>query len=217
MRSPNPWPGALLLVLIVVTAFGASVGHGASVTVPCDVNALIDAINTANTSPQPTTLELTAGCQYLLDQINNEAEKGDNGLPQIMAGHDITINAHGSSIVRKNHNTVGQSELISPSEDAGYAGADQVANAEAGDPPMYRIFQINAGAKLTLTGAKLANGLNWKSMAAEEGGAIANWGALKVADSVFVNNVAGCGGAIFHEGESLQVIRTTFLNNSGER
>ncbi len=66
----------------------------AALPVGCDVGALIAAIETANSTAAPDTLELAAGCTYTL----THAYSGDNGLP-IIPG-DLTINGNGATIRR---------------------------------------------------------------------------------------------------------------------
>jgi hypothetical protein len=86
-----------LLALALTLAPGA---HAATITVPCDVNALINAITTANTNAGADTLELAANCTYTLTSVNNTDPLGDNGLPKITS--EITINARGATIQRNN-------------------------------------------------------------------------------------------------------------------
>jgi len=95
------WFGVLLAcVLFALVMMPAPVAHAATITVPCDVNALINAITTANTNAGADTLELAASCTYTLTSVNNTDPLGDNGLPQITS--EITINARGATIQRNN-------------------------------------------------------------------------------------------------------------------
>src|SRR5262245_37182626 len=72
-----------------------------SITVPCDVTALRDAISSANSEVAPydgaDTLELAAGCTYTLPDSVDPIE-GGNGLPSVTSV--ITINGNGATIER---------------------------------------------------------------------------------------------------------------------
>ena len=62
-----------------------------------DPASLASAIDQANASLGPDTIELGAGCQYLLTAVNN-GWYGPNGLPAIAS--DVTIDGHGATIAR---------------------------------------------------------------------------------------------------------------------
>src|SRR5437763_2891715 len=59
-----------------------------------DVAGLIAAINAANSSPAPNTINLANGGTYILTAINNRV----NGLPVIT--NSMTINGNGATIQR---------------------------------------------------------------------------------------------------------------------
>lgn len=72
--------------IVLACTLGPAVSvRAASLTVPCnDIPALIAAINTANSTPEPDTIQLADDCTYLLDSVDNTgAEFGPNGLPVI--------------------------------------------------------------------------------------------------------------------------------------
>jgi hypothetical protein len=72
---------AVLAAGIVATAPAAA--QAAAVSVACNENALVDAINTANSAPGDDTLNLAAGCTYGLTSSHGNAGNGPVGLPII--------------------------------------------------------------------------------------------------------------------------------------
>jgi hypothetical protein len=77
-------------------ALPASPAHAATVSVPCSVPVLVEAINTANSAPGPDTLSLAPGCTYQL--VSPDTANPANGLPAITS--NITINGNGATIKR---------------------------------------------------------------------------------------------------------------------
>jgi hypothetical protein len=57
--------------------------QAAAVSVPCSETALVLAINNANANPGSDTLNLAAGCTYLLTSSHGDAGNGPVGLPII--------------------------------------------------------------------------------------------------------------------------------------
>ena len=167
-----------------------------STTVDCSVPDLIAKINTANSNPAASTLELAAGCTYTLTAVDNTAtssfdgstfEYGDNGLPQIST--EIIINGNGAIIER------------------------------ASSAPNFRIFFITDTGNLTINDLSLQNGIANETGTAfpSSGGAIYNDGAyLEVNNSTLQNNQAGFhGGAIFGISNAATYINgSTVQNNS---
>jgi hypothetical protein len=79
----------------------AGVAHAVTITVPCSgsdggASGLIAAINTANSTPGPNTINLAPGCLYALTTLYPGA--GENGLPPITGA--VTINGYGATIER---------------------------------------------------------------------------------------------------------------------
>jgi hypothetical protein len=78
-----------------------------------------------------------------------------------------------------------------------------------------RIFQVNAGVTVTLSGLTLSNG-STGAIADEEGGAILNNGNLTLTNDTFTSNTALAGGAVANVGATahLTVNTSTFTQNS---
>lgn len=190
MKLKMLWFGVLLAcVLFALVMMPAPVAHAATITVPCDVNALINAITTANTNAGADTLELAANCVYTVTAVNNTGDRGTNAFPQITS--DITLNGHTTTIQRSTNSGT----------------------------PQFRFFEIRPNGKLTLNNLTFLNGMNDDFDAnREKGGAIANFGGLNVTGSTFTNNRGGCGAAIFSEGTpaKLTINNGTFTNNPAD-
>lgn len=177
---------ALVLLLAAALALAARptpAAHAAT-NVPCDVNALISAIQAANSAPGADTLVLAAGCTYTLaaPRASDGGAHGPTGLPEITSA--ITIQGAGTTIAR----------------------------SSASGTPNFRIFHIASSGALTLDGVTISggravggNGANGGASgggggggAPGLGGAIFNdGGALTVLNSTFSDNRAlgGNGGA----------------------
>lgn len=139
-----------------------------SIDVDCSTKSLIDAINAANTSGSPQTLNLVSGCLYSLTEVNNTGDRGNNGLPQISG--NLTIVGNNSTIERNTQR----------------------------DTPMFRMLQVNKDASLVLDGLTLSNGHNDVTHEDEEGGAIFSRGNLLITNCTIHKNLSGCGGAVYN-------------------
>ncbi len=73
----------------------------------------------------------------------------------------------------------------------------------------YRIFQINSGVSVDLSGLTISNG----SVPTSEGGGIRNSGVLTITNCAITGNLANGGGGIINLG-ALAVIRSTISNNT---
>ncbi|MFJ8212141.1 hypothetical protein [Streptomyces sp. NPDC096033] len=82
-----------------LVAVPAPAAHAATVQVRCSVADLVAAINAANSSPGPDTLQLARKCTYKLT-APDPANPG-NGLPVITS--EITIDGRGATIRRDEH------------------------------------------------------------------------------------------------------------------
>jgi hypothetical protein len=169
--SPHiaPWPTLLAVFIVALCCLGA---EAAVITVPCNTNALIDAITQANAAGGPNTLELESRCVYTLTTANNtgygmdvdhnEVSGTENGLPRITSA--MTINGNNATILR-----------------------DPTA-------PAFRFFEIGNGVSFTLTSTILDGG---RVSVNSAGGAIyTKGGIVSVRGCTFTHSYAGCGGAI---------------------
>ncbi len=161
-----------------------------------DVTGLKSAINSANTNAQDDVIDLATNGTYVLTVRDNAL----NGLPAIApdSGHKLTINGHGSTIMRSN----------------------------AGGTPTFRIFYVNSGANLTLDGLTLSNGSPgaFHGGAIYNDGETGNVG-LTVTNCTITGNSGDYGGAIFNDGyqdpsfpahtATLTVSNSTFTQNTG--
>ena len=83
-----------ILLVLFICLVGFILPAEAATSVPCDVTALINAINSASSGD---TLDLAVGCTYTLTVVNNATDDG-NGLPVIDI--TLTINGNGATIER---------------------------------------------------------------------------------------------------------------------
>ncbi|MEW6185571.1 MAG: hypothetical protein AB1585_07520 [Thermodesulfobacteriota bacterium] len=190
MKAPfNRIPWAKVLAVLLLVLMPVPVGQAATIIVPCDINELIKAINTANENAGAETLELATDCTYTATAIDNTGDRGTNAFPQITS--DITINGHNTTIQRSSNSGT----------------------------PQFRFFEVRPSGKLTLNHLTFIKGMNDDfENNREKGGAIANFGILEVSNNIFTENRGGCGGAIFSEGDTaiLTVTNSTFTNNPAD-
>ncbi|WP_405787576.1 hypothetical protein OG753_06505 [Streptomyces sp. NBC_00029] len=92
-------PAVLGLVAGALVALPAPAAHAATVKVGCSVPELVAAINAANGSPGPDTLQLARKCTYRL--TSPDPVSPGNGLPVITS--EITIDGRGATIRRDEH------------------------------------------------------------------------------------------------------------------
>jgi hypothetical protein len=156
------------------------------------VPQLIDAINQANLLGGDNKITLAAGKTFTLTAVNNSAD-GGNGLPVVAEGDNLSIVGQGATIER----------------------------STAKGTPAFRLFDVAAGATLTLTDLTLQGGLAYSS-----GGAIYSQGGLSLNGVTVQNNVArgypprfvfdspdaAQGGGIWSSG-ALTLESTTIQNN----
>src|SRR5262249_2212407 len=132
-------------------------------TVPANFTAatvpeLIADINAANALGGPNTITLVPGAAFTLTAADNTTD-GGNGLPVVAAGDDLTVLGSG----------------------------DVIERSTAGGTPAFRLFDVAAGASLTLASLTLQGGLALGSGAAA-GGAISSQGALTLSGVTVQNN-----------------------------
>ncbi|MGH3765634.1 MAG: hypothetical protein ACRDS0_08110 [Pseudonocardiaceae bacterium] len=129
----------------------------ATIPVACDENALVAAINQANSTPSADTLTLASGCTYRMTSSHGSRTDGPDALPIITTAIDL----------------VGPATITRDSAQA------------------FRIAEVSATGKLTLTGIALTNG-----SANGDGGAILNRGSVTLTDSSISGNSANNGGGL---------------------
>jgi hypothetical protein len=150
-----------------------------------DVAELITAITTSNSNGEDDTIELTANGTYTLILVNN----GSNGLPVILsdAGHKLLIHGNGATLRR----------------------------STAVGTPAFRIFQIDPGADVTISGLTITNGM----VGAAGGGILNDRATLTVNNCTLSSNSAGFvgGGGINSMGFGAMVTinNSTISGNSG--
>lgn len=142
--------------------------------------SLIAAIESANVSTEPDTVQLGAGCRYTVTAAHNNWY-GPNALPAIAS--DVTIEGNGSTIARN--------PLLTPAHFRFfYVGADR---DDYTSPGAGRLTLR----ELTLSGGSAqGGGSNGGGGGAGLGGAIFNQGVLVVERSTLVQNFAVGGSAV---------------------
>jgi hypothetical protein len=176
---------------------------GAAMFHVANVSQLIDAIDTANQNSEPDSIGLAAGKTFTLAEVNRATTIGSIGLPTITANEKLTIFGNGGVIER---------------------------SAAAGTPA-FRLFDVAAGASLSLDNVTLQGGMVGIELA--YGGAIYNSGNLALTDVTVQNNVAqgrngsfgvrgaggpggwALGGGIYSTG-SLVLENSTLRNNQAQ-
>jgi predicted outer membrane repeat protein len=176
----------LISLLIAVVACGFP-SPTSVISVGCDVTELIDAINTANSTPaSEQTLELATDCVYMLTSVDNSFY-GYNGLPAIVS--PIVIHGNNATIFR----------------------------SAVGTTPYFRFFYVDSDARLTLENVRLSNGdvagLESTLIGSEDGGAILASGELMINDSVIANNYGIEGGGIYNWNQPATITDTDFPDN----
>jgi hypothetical protein len=122
---------------------------------------LIADLNAANQGGGANTITLAAGTSFTLTNVNNTTD-GATGLPVIAAGDQLTLLGNG----------------------------DTVQRSSASRTPAFRLFDVAAGASLTLENLTLQNGLAFGSGTAAQGGALYNQGSLLLSAVTVQNNIA---------------------------
>jgi predicted outer membrane repeat protein len=164
-----------------------------------NVSKLIADIGAANTAGGANTITLTAGATFTLGRADN-ATDGGNGLPVIAANNNLTIVGNGDLVQRD----------------------PRLGSGTWGDGTQFRLFDVAAGATLTLQNLTLQNGVasNFTLLPAQ-GGAIYSQGTLTLDGVTVQNNTAqpsygaAQGGAIYSQG-TLTLDGGTVQNNSAQ-
>lgn len=97
------------------------------------------------------------------------------------------------------------------------SGANLITIRGVADPALHtRLFQVEPGARLELNNITLSGGrtpATADSGADLWGGAIYNQGRVLAVNVTFLDNRAGQGGAIYNNGEAVDIHSSTFTNN----
>ena len=190
----------LFAIPFITTLFILSPAHSA-VFNPGNVADLISAIQTANGNMEDDVINLVPGMVYTITAgagggpFNNGA--GNNGLPIIEPddGSSITIIGNGATIQR----------------DPALFTTEPCDS----DPPLrFRIFQVNSGSDLLLTGLTIQNGCTSLGGIATDGGGIMNFGTMTITNSAVLDNQAfNNGGGIVNFNATATITNTTIAGN----
>lgn len=167
--------------------------------VPCDVTALVDAIDAANTAGSGT-IKLTQGCVYL---ITSPATASD-GLPAITG--DITINGGNATIARDSSAPLFRLLTVNPGATLTVKRVQFEGGSTAGP-----------GGGLQNLGTLVADQVVFDGNRAGNGGGLTNQAGATatVSKSTFSNNATtGVGGGGFISSGKLTVKGSTFVGNS---
>lgn len=203
----------LLIFVLLVCAVPHSLNAAEYNIPPGDVAALIDAINAANSSPGPDTINLAPHSIYsLMDYYYDEADQ-ESGLPSLSG--EIVINGNNSTIENATNDT------------------DNVKS--------FRIFFIRTTANIIMKDLTIAKGIHLavgpagggisnnggsvemincvvtQSRDDDHGGGIYNAGTMKLKDCGITQNTAklltyGFGGGIYNSGTL--VIENSTINDN---
>ena len=181
-------------------------------TISCSTSALINAIQNANTNPDHDHIILPDNCDYELGELVYEVPDPDehtdheySGLPSITS--PITITGNGSRIFRSDIPGTAEFRIF----DIGPTGSLALVELtlEGGSVKHYGGAVLIDGGTLTLNQCVLND-----NFARDYGGAIATheiltgYGAtseVAIVNSVFRNNSASAGGAIYQGTGSLDI------------
>ncbi|GHJ15170.1 right-handed parallel beta-helix repeat-containing protein [Micromonospora sp. AKA38] len=207
--------------------WGGEDEHGKAREVPCDDDALVDALELTNRD-HGGTLKLAENCTY---ELGVKDRKVGGGLPEIT--QDVTIKGNGSTIKRDAEDTFrifrvadgghltlddltvsGGNASVSayPGRPATTGPADTDGEQGAGDGGA---LLVERGGKAHLRRVDLT-----RNNAEHDGGAVANFGRVWLTDStVRRNHAQGDGGGVFNRGlltiEKSQVDDNTAAGSGG--
>lgn len=188
-----------------------ALAHTPGGAVPCQADALIEAITAAN-SAGGGTLRLSPGCRYTL---THPQPNTDSGLPPIVA--PITINGSGATITRSTAANTPEFQILeilgAPARltirlttiSNGISIGDQVpGGGHSGGGILVREGGALAAAVITVTGN---SGFV---------GGIHNYGTTQLTDSGVTGNTGAWGGGLNNTGGTLNVVRTLIRDNVTE-
>jgi hypothetical protein len=208
---------AALVAGALLIAQGLGQGSAsAAVRVPCNVTALITAINTANDSAYPQTLYLAPSCTYTLTAPAASGTRGNDGLPIIsgsitMVGNRTTIRRSSTKLFR-----IFEVTRWLALRGITILGGDAGANTGGGILSAHGTVWINSttiSSNVADNGAGISNDRGTVSLSGSVvrcnstrprsgggGGGIYNDGRLSVTSGSVINNRANTsGGGIYNE------------------
>jgi len=207
-------------VAFAALALCGSMARAATFNVNGEPQALISAINAANSNGGDDVINITSDIE--LNSVNNSSF-GPTGLPVITVDGTLTINGNGHRIKRPNDINDAVFRLLALGQNAvvivndlnlSFGTAVQNNSFESSRLPANRGGAIyNDSAQLTL------NNCEFRDNTGVSGGAIFNGkgAALRVKGGIFRFNRAGTyGGAIYNEAGDVALENVRFLNNSVE-
>jgi hypothetical protein len=192
----------IIPALIGVTAVAAGMAllaptaYAATIPVACSENALVAAINSANSNPDATTLALAGGCTYSMRNSHGSAANGQEALPVITTpiemigpGGLVTITRSSGALFRIAE--VSKTGSLTLTNQIALTNGNTLGNGGA---------ILNFGA-VTLTGSSLS-----RNTAQGYGGGLANANtptgtapaASFTSSRVFNNTAFGSGGGIYN-------------------
>jgi uncharacterized repeat protein (TIGR01451 family) len=206
---------AIVLPTLAVAVFllqPVTMTQAATINVTCNVNDLINAINTANSNGEPDTIILTSDCLYTLAAVNN----GSNGLPLINT--PITINGNGAVIKRSSEDGTPNFRIFQVNSSGQLYLNDLTIENGRGNGVGGGIY--NNWGEVHLTNVILKSNLAAGGTYAEGGGIHNYYATLIITNSTFISNsVSGgsysnAGGSISSSNGTVTIINSTLSGSS---
>jgi hypothetical protein len=234
-RFQSHWLRPIGVVVVV-----AGMAHAATITVPCSgsggaASALVTAVDTANSTPGPNTINLTPGCVYTLTTTHEGNGISQNGLAPITG--TLTVNGYGASVARSPVGTpsfrifsvLAGGNLTLNTVTVKGGAASFIDNAQSPCQDLH--FQIEAdgfgggvcverSGSLTLNHSTVTENTAGGVEGGTGGGGIYNLGSVTLNNSVVsknsasVNEGSAVGGGIYNQGQLTLQCSTVTHNNA---
>ncbi|GGO90342.1 hypothetical protein [Wenjunlia tyrosinilytica] len=225
--------GALTGSVLLAAGLAAVPGTAeARAVVPCDLTALVNAIDAANTAGGGS-LALAPLCTYTLSTVDNDSVDGANGLPVITT--NISITGALSTIERSSAPGTPDFRIfqIDPPDGNLTLTGVTVRNGRAEPGQIGGGIWLHDGGTLHVVNSTITNnvgsdsgggdiGNNTATAASGVGGGILNASTLNVTTSQLVDNTAGGassrGGGLFNSGTATfqtSLVRSNHANDGG--
>ena len=206
-KKVKEWLWLFYLIVSVQIAiciiFSLTVSHNANAAefnIPSgDVNALINAINTANGNNEDDTINLEAGA-YTLTEIYTEF----NGLPIIYSDSNITINGAGAGGTIIERDDSGPDFRIFYV--AGTLNIDGLTIRGGSGHPGGGIFNFGS---MTITNSIVSNNNTYSV-----GGGIWNSNMMTITNSTISGNSANGGGGIYNRSDGTMIITKSAISDN---